>query len=358
MRSPPRRKAISEWLPNEIMNEIFQVASRADQAALCRISRLFHALCLAVLYRVVHLQTDASLVAFCSAILSNSALPELVRSFTVIAESETWRISIEGWQLLKNSLKTLIRLEHLSFDAADTPGLFRCTFPHLVSCILGIGHWTSTERENSAASFLLRHPALKSLDLLYPLDVRPTATARIPLLHLQRLRCPFRIVPGIEARCLEFARLDWEFGEEANDLEAIIVALKSMTHRDVPFICANDDCDDYFPEILASISRNIPYTKTLQMSMILLPQEHARSEIISHFTNYLPRFTSLLFLSLDVSFDCFGTNDAEDQISVQGLGDVCSTLVGCCLSGNAWRKVSGTWEKYPLEEFMALAGID
>ncbi|KAJ6548162.1 hypothetical protein DFH09DRAFT_1087283 [Mycena vulgaris] len=37
-------KSISRWLPNEIITEIL-AASQADQASLCRVSKLFYALC-------------------------------------------------------------------------------------------------------------------------------------------------------------------------------------------------------------------------------------------------------------------------------------------------------------------------
>ncbi|KAJ7490808.1 hypothetical protein FB451DRAFT_1389566 [Mycena latifolia] len=76
-------KAISRWLPSEIILEIIQAAPQADRASLCRVSKLFHALGLPVLYRVVHLQTRASAEAFGPTVLSNIALGPLVRSFTI-----------------------------------------------------------------------------------------------------------------------------------------------------------------------------------------------------------------------------------------------------------------------------------
>ncbi|KAJ7467476.1 hypothetical protein FB451DRAFT_1401484 [Mycena latifolia] len=75
-------KAISRWLPNEIITEIIQAAPQPDQASLCRVSKLFHGLCLPLLYRVVRLKTRASVEAFCIAVLSNTALTEFVRWFT------------------------------------------------------------------------------------------------------------------------------------------------------------------------------------------------------------------------------------------------------------------------------------
>ncbi|KAJ7687268.1 hypothetical protein B0H17DRAFT_1301367 [Mycena rosella] len=224
--------------------------------------------------------------------------------------------------------------------------------------------WTPKEREDSLASFLLRRPGLKSLDIQDSrlFDIWPPTSPRIPLFQLQRLLCPARIVSGIAARRLEFARLDWSNEEEPNAVagdcrctQAIVVALKSMTQPYVPFIYAIEDCDPVFPELLASMSRNIAYTKTLHIYMD--SNHHSRNEIISHFTNYLPRFTGLLFLWLDLRL-VLGTKDTADQLTVQGPGDVFSALAVCRLCFSAWRKVSGTWEKYPVDEFMALSGID
>jgi hypothetical protein len=49
------------------------------------------------------------------------------------------------------------------------------------------------------------------------------------------------------------------------DIERTIVALGAMTRTDVPFTIYNEDCDSYFPEVLDSISRNIPHTRRLKL---------------------------------------------------------------------------------------------
>ncbi|KAJ7687232.1 hypothetical protein B0H17DRAFT_1070355 [Mycena rosella] len=72
MLSPCRRKPVAEWLPNETIIEILQVVSRPDQVALCRVSKLFHALCLPYY------------IAFCSAIVCTPSLSQSVRSFKFI----------------------------------------------------------------------------------------------------------------------------------------------------------------------------------------------------------------------------------------------------------------------------------
>ncbi|KAJ7490807.1 hypothetical protein FB451DRAFT_1361557, partial [Mycena latifolia] len=269
-------KAISRWLPNEIIAEIIQAAPKSDQASLCRVSKLFHALCLPILYRVVHLQTSASVEAFCTAVLSNTALSELVRSFT--SGFGRGPFHLRTGHLVVKSSKSLLQLQCLSVNISlleqeHLQELLRSTFPHLVQCDLGthIYHWTSTEREDSLASFLLRHPSLETLhiqDWLYgQIQVWPSTSARIPLRHLQKLRCPVRIVPSIVSDTLKEARLDW-YDAEPNEVEAIFVALKSMARMDIPFICRNDSGDKFVFEIMNSLSRNIPHTKVLELKLL------------------------------------------------------------------------------------------
>ncbi|KAJ6585598.1 hypothetical protein B0H19DRAFT_1110245, partial [Mycena capillaripes] len=77
-----QHKAISRWLPNEIIAEIIQVAPTADRAALCRASKLFHGVGVPVLYRVVNVRREST-DAFSRTILANRLLAGLVRSLSV-----------------------------------------------------------------------------------------------------------------------------------------------------------------------------------------------------------------------------------------------------------------------------------
>jgi hypothetical protein len=75
-------KAISRWLPNEIITEIVCAVPWADQASLCRVSKLFHGICLPVLYRVVQLKSARGITSFCNTVPSNPAIAGYVRSLT------------------------------------------------------------------------------------------------------------------------------------------------------------------------------------------------------------------------------------------------------------------------------------
>ncbi|KAJ7490795.1 hypothetical protein FB451DRAFT_1221088 [Mycena latifolia] len=348
-------KAISRWLPNEIITEIVLAAPQSDRASLCRVSKLFHALCLPVLYRVVHIQTRASAEAFGLSILSDTALGPLVRSFTIYD-----RLS----PLVLDVCKILSKLEDLSVPVASIPGLrelLLCTFPQLSRCNMGTGggDWSSKDKDN-LVSFLLRHPALETL---YIPEVWPSMPkTRLPLGRLQQLECPAAFVPFIIAHNLHKARLDWYDceGDVPCDVEKTIIALKSMTCTNVPFVYSIDVYTLQFAEIVDSISRNLPHTKTLRLKLNLsfrIPQDHLM--------NCLPCLTRLAFLSLEClpRFDgdkfihTLRDTEEEDQQIARAFGDVCPTLEVCRLNRSAWRNSNGTWEAFSEEEFKELFGI-
>ncbi|KAJ7467475.1 hypothetical protein FB451DRAFT_393759 [Mycena latifolia] len=357
-------KAISRWLPNEIITEIIQAAPQSDQASLCRVSKLFHGLCLPLLYRAVRLKTRSSIEAFCAAVLSNNALAELVRSFT--AGFRIGLLTPQTSLTTVNSSKALLRLECLSIDISSLQTehlrqLLHSTFPYLVHCSLGTHdchHWSSQELDYTLVSFLLRHPALQTLHIQDwdRMEVWPSSSTRIPLLHLHQLQCPFRLVPSIFTGSLKNVGLDWFDIPAPNEVEKTFGALKSMARTDIPFICSNTTAGPssgvFMPEILNSLSRNIPHTRTLQL-------EYANDDkvVIRCLMDCLPSFTGLAFLSLECWFPAHSGAQDEDLQTVQAFGEACSTLEGCRLHKCAWRKVAGMWEKYPVEDFMVLAGI-
>ncbi|KAJ7687231.1 hypothetical protein B0H17DRAFT_1332495 [Mycena rosella] len=324
-------KAIPRWLPNEIITEIVQAAPRSDQASLCRVSKLFRDLCSPILYRVVDLEANASATDFGDTVLSNAALAGLVRSYSVHfpgagMAGDALRFS----QVLADSSKALVRLE----------------------AFLGIanGHWSDAEQHDRLASFLIRHPGLEKLHIQgFPHTLTPSsASVRIPLPRLQHLRCPPRIIPSIVALRLKRVQLYWN-DDDLDEVENIFVALKAMTASDVPLICSNNFVQ-YLYEVVDSVSRNLPHTKTLQLDSYHSPP---LNEVIGHLKNCLPRFTGLAFLSVyNSSWDI----PTQEEISV--LRDACPALEAYRLQRRAWRKVDGMWETYPWTDFDALAGLE
>ncbi|KAJ7476744.1 hypothetical protein FB451DRAFT_1243879 [Mycena latifolia] len=369
MEPAPRGSAsILQWLPNETVAQIIQAAPcDADRVALCGTSKLFYGLGLPVLYRSVRIQYLASIEAFCSAVLSNPALAEHVRSFTITNRGGggdlLWfhRISAK----ILHAVKTLLRIEHLSIPIFLLSGepvqeLLGSTFPHLLRCSLGTRthRWSSTERKDTLASFLIRHPALETLHIQYwgGLEAWPSASGRIPLPHLERLRCPSKLIFCMETSGLKEASLYWE---DNTDAVETILALKSMIRPDVPFVCSNSLYSHHdFAALVDVISKNLPQTTTLHLSLHRL---ESRDDKLNHLRTCLPRFAGLVFLWIEARIpwasEVSEDSEQDERITVQRFGNVCPTLHACCFYERGWRKVGGMWEVFSVEDFKALSGI-
>ncbi|KAJ7511480.1 hypothetical protein B0H11DRAFT_2387366 [Mycena galericulata] len=107
------------WLPDELIIEIIQNISKADQANLCRVSKLFRSLTLPVLNRDVALYVGDGpiLDAFCSALLANPARADTIRSFTLWDDGPSIVISRQTFQ----AIQLMTRLEHLGAIPQMTP---------------------------------------------------------------------------------------------------------------------------------------------------------------------------------------------------------------------------------------------
>ncbi|KAJ7036600.1 hypothetical protein C8F04DRAFT_1394183 [Mycena alexandri] len=322
-------KSIARWVPNEVISEIIQAAPPHDWASLCRTTMLFQGLGVPLLYRVVDLKTVASVEAFCSTIASHTAkFAKLVQSLTVDAHA-------------------LLIVSLFELHTSDR-------------------HWTNTEGLGTLSSFLARHPTLKSVTIYDTAQFEwPSTAARIPLPDLQRICAPAKVFPRIIVDGLKEARLEWEFRDEVHmwPPEPIFLALKATTRREKSLVCSIFCSNFELPSIMASASMHIPHAKALRIVVADLraDDEDLRLCDIQCVKQYLSRFTGLEFFSLEM-FElwgrvAFGATEADDQLTVHDFGDLCSTLQACRTSQNAWRRMNGTWERFPLTDFFPLAGI-
>ncbi|KAJ6479978.1 hypothetical protein C8R47DRAFT_1074442 [Mycena vitilis] len=161
-----------------------------------------------------------------------------------------------------------------------------CTFPHLSRCILSLkgSSWPSTKEEDTVASFLIRHPALKSVEIIHSWD-------------------PVEPVFGI---------------------------LGPMTGTENPFVYSHFCWGDQFAEIMDSISRHVPHAKTIHMDV------YALESWVREVMESLPLFTGLRSFEIQSKGNSAGATSTtwgeNDGITVRGLGDICSTLQMCRLS--------------------------
>ncbi|KAJ6479982.1 hypothetical protein C8R47DRAFT_604321 [Mycena vitilis] len=354
-------KSISRWLPNEVLSQIMEAVSSSDLAALCRTCKLFHAIATPFLYRVVYLRSE-DVENFCSTVLGDiPKFAELVRSFTTDARPCQPLIG----PLVSKCVKTLTRIENISINGHYLQNarldVMACTFPHLSRCILSLkdNFCPSTKEEDMVASFLIRHPALKSVIITHSWSSEfwPSTLACIPLLDLQRICASPRRIPSILARNLHEVRLEWI---DRDPVEPVFSILGPMTGTENPFVYSHFCWGDQFAEIMDSISRHVPHAKTIHMDVYAL-ESWVREEIIVQVIESLPLFTGLRSFGIQSKGNSAGATSTmwgeNDGITVRGLGDICSTLQMCRLNKNAWRKINGTWELFPIEDFRTLAGI-
>ncbi|KAF7340869.1 hypothetical protein MSAN_02116400 [Mycena sanguinolenta] len=351
------RMEISRWLPNEVLAHIMQHASKVDQAALSRVSKLFRDLCLPIniLNRDVEIKGSRAITSFCLAIIENPSRADAVRSF-ILAVPYTNRVKIRN-DLILASLKLMKRLDHLSLspfvldESRNRRSLVEKTnFPELNSCNIWVPRGILLE------AFLARHSTLKRIHLHSKSRIIPSQSMRISLPNLEYYEGDAGFILAIDTIRLKEVHFHWHSTDDV-DVEKIIIGISSKTNQYLPFISCHRYSGDPFDQIVASVSKYMQYTKTLQLQswtnswMLLSPGT------IYLIKGHLRRFASLVYLAIGYNgFQSSRTRD-QDRIAVEGWGEACPTLEGCCFHNNGWRKVDGQWEEYPIKEFWALAGI-
>ncbi|KAJ7732605.1 hypothetical protein DFH07DRAFT_846422 [Mycena maculata] len=365
---------ITRWLPNEIISEIIQSTPKADQATLCRVSKLFSGLTLPILNREVHiLDADYSSAAFFSGLIANPARAEAIRCFSVLPILGA-RKPIEVpptppnnfCYLLLESMKLMRRLEHLRVLIikggmhTEFPRLLQlCTFPRLLTCHVAQSHLYFQGAPEG--NFLTRHPTLTYLSVIPGVmpDPPPSTCHLISLPNVEHYDGSASLIPRIFAGGLKQARLRWHFHGEAA-IEHLIVSLISSTNPDTLLHLSHqyNSVDQCMP-IIRSVSIHMSYVRTLQMCRLGNIGEPAISlndTIIREIATYLARFTGLAYFAIE---PVFGRAEPPGgtEVSMQVLGDACPTLEACCLNSNAYKKVNGGWESCTALEFQVQAGL-
>ncbi|KAJ7506927.1 hypothetical protein B0H11DRAFT_1973412 [Mycena galericulata] len=338
-----RQKAISDRLPNELIATIIYAMPTSDLVTLCQTCRLFHGLGVPVLYKVVGIDETCA-ESFCSSVLSNQSLAGYVRSFTIANKSNSPSRRTQYSGILLESVKTLVKVEHLwvDFDLLDDEhrdAFLHCTFPHLASWSLQmyshrpeVGHIASFADmfrrpivETLALPFLSRHSKLISLSFSSLFKIKPSSP--IPLSSLREFKGPADLVPWLDSPNLRECRLSW-WNSGNTDVEPAVLALKSKIPSDRPFVFSSEFCDGVFREILDSLSRNMPHIKTLKARIIRInaPQH----EMFEHIRDCLRRFSGLAFLAFDIMENTF--TEGEVRALAETFGDACPTLGGFYLS--------------------------
>ncbi|KAF8208096.1 hypothetical protein K438DRAFT_1754839 [Mycena galopus ATCC 62051] len=355
-------------LPPEITCKVIETAPPSDQAALCRTSRLFHALGVPILYREVDFTDYKSMQDFCSTVLANpSKFARLTRSFTVTISVYLRPLDDSVLLKLSDCFKALTRIEHISLEdyrlsKASRQLLLSGTFPYLVRCTVSLptdGRWTSMLHADTVASFLIRHSTLESISICpnsdSDLELWPLTSPRIPMPNLQRLSAPPQLFSSLIDTRLKELNTSF-YPSPPMSVAAMFAILGPLIRNDTPFVFSLDWCPDVaFEETVDYVLKHMPHIRTLQLEVVTV--RLSLEEILECFASRLPRFTNLAFFSfsrvkLEVTFD---PDEGADQI--RPLLDACPTLQAFRVANNAWRKADRAWENFTIDEFVAMAGI-
>ncbi|KAF7361559.1 hypothetical protein MSAN_01189600 [Mycena sanguinolenta] len=339
---------------------MIQHSSKADQATLACASKLFRDLCLPILYRFVALKNSRAITSFCSGIIENPSQADAVRYFALDVPYDTHGIRCD---LILASLKLMLKLDHLSLSAFTLDPrhaallLEETHLPQLISCDI----WVPADFEDLfqnisktsdlAAVFLTRHSTIKQLYLHSVFRLGASRPGHVSLPNLEFYHGDAVFFLAIDAISLTGVQLTWS---AADDIDKIIIKLSSMTKPDLPFVSCHRYRGDP-RQIVTSVSKHMRHTQTLRLqslrnSSMLLSQQ----TLLGHISECLPRFTNLVYLAIDGA----GVSPTDgERIAVENWGEACPTLQACCLNYQAWEKVDGRWEEYPLKEFWVLAGL-
>ncbi|KAJ7675123.1 hypothetical protein B0H17DRAFT_1081525 [Mycena rosella] len=314
-------KGITRWFPYEIITQIMEATPRADQASLCRVSSMFHDLCVPLLYSVVQICHRHNALAFYSALVENPKVLESIRSCSFFSTGPMTS------NILLQSINLMPRLEHLTTH--DDRVLQTCTVPSLISCRIGLKR--PVPEANIIASFLTRHPALARVRVDIVSRFQPPSVP-ISLPNLQRFDGPACFIPLMLSRGLAEARLRWHPGETYSntDIDRIFAALHSLTSPEIPFFSSYEYYNDLGIPIVTAASIHLPHTRTLRVRNAT-PWTLNDLGIIRHITTCLPRFAAVVYLA--VNFDDGSLGISAERATVEAWTEAFLTLEAYCLSG-------------------------
>ncbi|KAJ7612239.1 hypothetical protein FB45DRAFT_940138 [Roridomyces roridus] len=378
---------ITRWLPNEVLIRIIRDAEMADQATLCRVSKLFHALSLPILYRTVVLRLDdGGLSAFCSSLVENPERADAIRSFTIkkakdSSSGSAIRFSTMNkayhpdasfspdYRTLGAAMKLMTNLERLlvlfddgcssiphpravaqkqptplsverrrlnsSMDAM-APILAELTCPRLTACVLMLSK--TYGGDDWLEQFLMTHGSkLTAISLALWVELSPPVPS---VSQLRFFHGDADLLPRLGGSNLEGARLLYTKASEQkfNDISLFLKSSSSPTH---PLVVSNEylylsNYPQQLDHSLKGLSIHVPHIVSLE----LRPNEFTAIEI-SRVLQYLPRFIQLQYVALHLPQICREDEDDDDdddgdelELSTETLDAwaiACPTLKACSL---------------------------
>ncbi|KAJ7612196.1 hypothetical protein FB45DRAFT_308275 [Roridomyces roridus] len=269
MRPAKKTRGIIHLLPNELLTKIIQLLPRADQLALCRVSKHFHALTIPGINRNVLISTHQSedllkLDGFCLGLAENAERAELVRSLQVV---KSCSYSESAYDQLVDSIKLMKRLECLALDIITgdggpiVPRLAYLSLPNLSGCRFILP--STNLRAVAVAQFLGRHENLTHVRLwdldgshIYPLLPQWDATCLPNLQHYQGTPAFLRVFSTRKLQAVRMVSLD-QNRASLSELERLIDPARLGLVVSI--------CHIHQAGIFESLSKCMPYITTLEL---------------------------------------------------------------------------------------------
>ncbi|KAJ7651183.1 hypothetical protein FB45DRAFT_859787 [Roridomyces roridus] len=293
------RMCIALWLPNEVLTEIIKYSSKSDQAALCRVSKLFYALVLPILNHAVVLdfrRDNESHNHFARALIKNPERADTIRSLTITQKNEV------NYDLIFESMELMQSLHYISLKDWCEPttinSLNRLIFPQLSSFLLPARDGFSSPSARNLSRFFAQHPSITRLHLVVN-SWRTVEPVQNFLPNLRESVGPTPLVRSLATQSLRAARLCPVTELSTSDVQA----LKALTNPGLPFVLSidpgagNRTLEVTIPAILSTVSTEMPsYIHSLELRTF--ETGRLSTEIFNHIITHLRRFTHLAYFSL------------------------------------------------------------
>ncbi|KAJ7676853.1 hypothetical protein DFH06DRAFT_976206 [Mycena polygramma] len=342
-------------LAPETLEEIIAFMPPESHLALCRVSRLFYALCVRSIYNDVALRTPAAVVKCCRTVAKNSVVASAVRRFEISYTPTVFPAFASFYTLIGEALQQMANIHDLILLVPDpkySSVITSCAIPclHHFECCLSL--------DDTMVSFLNRHLHIRYLQLgAHEKIIQP----RHPIVTLPKLEyfignssC---VAPLIRRASLRAAFITWDTVGEPTE-ESIAALEQSSTDTLNVLSCRRHGWNI---DLLDRISRHLPHIYALSMTNLFytdvrLSHHPANLQAIGE---YLSRFSSLQRLTIT----CVNVWKPEEKSTPQmdhafetvtAWGDVCPSLAECVLpqsNDTKWVRVcDNLWLPDPTQE--------
>ncbi|KAJ7643594.1 hypothetical protein FB45DRAFT_1020425 [Roridomyces roridus] len=368
-RAHRARMLITLWLPNEVLTEIIRCTPQSDQATLCRVSKLFHALVLPILNREVVFifqDNDCSchqlLENFSRAFLENPERADAAQ-FTSICRSRDSDAKI-NIDLLLQAMKLMNNLEHLSFHDWHQPtiaarlAMARLMFPRLSFCRM-MGDFSASDAAHLVA-FFAQHPSITRVCMLsrglgHSDDSESFEPQQSILPHLKQYEGRQLLFHKLATRELRAVR----FGPCNQLTTSDVQTLKARIDHAFPLILSlrllDGGLETAREHILSPLSAGIPNIRSLQLQTP--PIDSSCMGPLKDMAMQLAQFRHIAYFAVTDRRHQF-LDVASAEAVFQTWTAASPTLQGCCIGEVALMKVDEKkWEQWSVDEFEEQAGF-